>query len=152
MSWDDAALLESALKSALDTFNWPEAEAICQRIIGRIMTEPDLIPEATAKRLPQNLRRKRRLNLMTSLADAMVQSGLRSPQVRRQYAQALIDQGPLGAGEIIGLILEGPNPYIPGHVNEYGPNGYMTLEFNGQHLNEIVHAPDGSVAYARELA
>jgi Trypsin-like peptidase domain/MAP3K TRAFs-binding domain len=101
MSWDDAALLESELKSALDTFNWPEAEAICQRIIGRIMTEPDLIPEATAKRLLQNLRRKRRLNLMTSLADAMVQSGLRSPQVRRQYAQALIDQGALGAGEIL---------------------------------------------------
>jgi Calcineurin-like phosphoesterase len=50
-----------------------------------------------------------------------------------------------------GLILEGPNPYIPGHVDEYGPNGYMTLELNGRHLNEIVHTPDGSVAYAREL-
>jgi hypothetical protein len=98
MAWDDASLLESELKSALDMFNWPEAEAICQRIIGRIMTEPELMPEATAKRLPQSLRRKRRLNLMTSLADAMAQTGPRSPQVSRQYAQALIDQGALGVG------------------------------------------------------
>ena len=51
-----------------------------------------------------------------------------------------------------GLILEGPNPYIPGHEHEYGPQGYMTLEFNDDHLNEIVHAPDGSTAYERRLA
>jgi hypothetical protein len=50
-----------------------------------------------------------------------------------------------------GLILEGPNPYISGHENEYGPHGYMTLEFNGEHLNEIVHAPDGQIEYEREL-
>lgn len=50
-----------------------------------------------------------------------------------------------------GLILEGPNPYIPGHANEYGPHGYMTLELRDTHLNEIVHTPDGSVTYEREL-
>lgn len=50
-----------------------------------------------------------------------------------------------------GLILEGPNPYIKGDENDYGPNGYMTLEFNDNRLNEIVHAPDGSVAWEREL-
>lgn len=50
-----------------------------------------------------------------------------------------------------GLILEGPNPYVLGEENRYGPNGYMTLEFDGPHLNEIVHAPDGSVEYERQL-
>jgi Calcineurin-like phosphoesterase len=50
-----------------------------------------------------------------------------------------------------GMMLEGPNPYIPGHESEYGPNGYMTLEFNGEHLNEIIHMPDGSRAYEREV-
>jgi hypothetical protein len=50
-----------------------------------------------------------------------------------------------------GLILEGPNLYIKGHENEYGPHGYMTLEFDGARLNEIVHAPDRSVVYEREL-
>jgi hypothetical protein len=28
---------------------------------------------------------------------------------------------------------------------------YMTLEFNDEHLNEILHAPDGSPAYERQL-
>ena len=50
-----------------------------------------------------------------------------------------------------GLILEGPNPYVKGEENKFGPNGYMTLEFNENHLNEIVHAPDGSVAYEQQL-
>ncbi|MGH9941901.1 MAG: metallophosphoesterase family protein [Pyrinomonadaceae bacterium] len=51
-----------------------------------------------------------------------------------------------------GLILEGPNAYIEKHENKYGPNGYMTLEFSGKRLNEVVQAPDGSIAYERELA
>jgi hypothetical protein len=50
-----------------------------------------------------------------------------------------------------GLILEGPNLYIPGHTDRYGPHGYMTLEFDGPRLNEIVHTSDGSIAYEREL-
>ncbi len=49
------------------------------------------------------------------------------------------------------LILEGPNPYIPGHTNEYGPNGYATLELDGEHLKEIVQMPDGSVAYEKQF-
>ncbi len=49
------------------------------------------------------------------------------------------------------LILEGPNPYVPGHAGKYGPHGYVTLELSGPRLNEIVHLPDGSIAYEREL-
>lgn len=50
-----------------------------------------------------------------------------------------------------GLILEGPNLYIKGEEKDYGPNGYMTLEFNDDHLNEIIHAPDGSIIYEQQL-
>jgi len=49
------------------------------------------------------------------------------------------------------LILEGPNPYIPGHADEYGPNGYVTLELDGEHLKEIVQMPDSSIAYEKQL-
>ncbi len=101
MSWSDAPQLEARLKGALDAFNWPEAEAICTEITGRTRTDPELLPESSAKRLLQSLRRKRRFEQMTSLAEALLQSGLRTPQIRRQYAQALIDQGMLAAGELI---------------------------------------------------
>ncbi|HSS18587.1 MAG TPA: serine protease [Pyrinomonadaceae bacterium] len=101
MPWDDIAQHELNLKEALDQFNWAQAEQICGAIISRINAEKDLIPESSAKRLLQSLRRKRCFKLMTSLADAILQSGLRTPQIRRQYAQALIDQGTLGAGEMV---------------------------------------------------
>lgn len=48
-------------------------------------------------------------------------------------------------------ILDGPNPYIPGREEEYGPHGYMTLEFNDSYLNEIVHAPDGTKLYEKPI-
>ncbi|HEX3248768.1 MAG TPA: hypothetical protein VHS05_05015 [Pyrinomonadaceae bacterium] len=50
-----------------------------------------------------------------------------------------------------GLILDGPNQYLPGEEEDYGANGYMTLEFRDDKLNEIVHAPDGTRLYEREL-
>ena len=50
-----------------------------------------------------------------------------------------------------GLLLEGPNVYVPGYTDKYGPQGYMTLEFDREHLNEVVHAPDGSIEYDRQL-
>ena len=50
-----------------------------------------------------------------------------------------------------GLILDGPNQYLPGEEEEYGANGYMTLEFRDDRLNEIVHAADGKPLYEREL-
>ncbi|MGH9941902.1 MAG: serine protease [Pyrinomonadaceae bacterium] len=124
MSWDGVALLESKLKLALATFGWQEAEEICGEITDRIRREQTLIPEGTAKRLLQSLRRKRRFNLMASLADAIVQSGLRSPQIRRQYAQALIDQGALGAGEVIlQSIIKGAHSDIAEELEARGLTG-----------------------------
>lgn len=101
MAWDDAAAIAAELQKALDEFKWPEVEALCARVEGRLKSEHDLMPESPARRMLQHLRRKRRFQLMASLADAMMQSGLRTPQIRRQYAQALIDQGQLGAGELV---------------------------------------------------
>jgi hypothetical protein len=49
-------------------------------------------------------------------------------------------------------ILDGPNPYVEGYVDKFGPNGYMTLQFSDEHLTELVHAPDSTILYERELA
>jgi Calcineurin-like phosphoesterase len=50
-----------------------------------------------------------------------------------------------------GTVLDGPNPYIVGHQNQYGPNGYLTLEFSGRQINETVHAADGTPLYDHQL-
>jgi len=54
-------------------------------------------------------------------------------------------------GAPTGMVLDGPNPYIVGHQNQYGPNGYLTLEFSDRQINEIVHAADGTPLYNRPL-
>jgi hypothetical protein len=50
-----------------------------------------------------------------------------------------------------GLVLNGPNPYVEDHPDEYGTQGHMTLEFDDGRLNEIVHLPDGTRVYERQL-
>jgi hypothetical protein len=52
-----------------------------------------------------------------------------------------------------GRAVDGPNPFIGDgdDPNRYGPQGYMSVEFSGPHINETVHLPDGSVIYERQL-
>lgn len=49
-------------------------------------------------------------------------------------------------------ILDGVNQYIEDGVEDYGPNGYMTLEFEGEELFEIVHMPDGTEIWNQPIA
>jgi hypothetical protein len=48
-------------------------------------------------------------------------------------------------------VLDGINQYIEEAPEDYGPNGYMTLEFDGADLFEIVHAADGTRLWAQPL-
>ncbi len=49
------------------------------------------------------------------------------------------------------LILDAPNQYVEGEEDQYGANGYVTLEFDEHRLNETIHAPDGSIVRDRQL-
>jgi hypothetical protein len=101
MAWDDIAAFELRLSRALEDFDWPEARAVCDELVARIKREPAPLPERSARNLMYLLRRKRQFARMMELAEALLQSGVRTPQVRRQYAQALIDQDLLAAAEAI---------------------------------------------------
>jgi hypothetical protein len=50
------------------------------------------------------------------------------------------------------VVLDAPNPYVEGEADKYGANGYVTLEFDDRRLNEVIHAPDGTVLRQRQLA
>jgi len=43
-----------------------------------------------------------------------------------------------------GFVQDGRNDYIPGHETEYCPHGYVTLEFEGDQMTELVRQADGS--------
>ncbi|HSS18915.1 MAG TPA: serine protease [Pyrinomonadaceae bacterium] len=110
MSWEDSDALAARLDRSLDAFNWKEAEELCKQIIARIAADSELIPESLAKKLLGSLRRKRQFKLLTQLSEAILQSGLSTPLIRRQYAQALIDHGDFSrAEELLQSNLADPN-------------------------------------------
>lgn len=109
MPWDDAVRLETKLNGALDSFDWQVADEVCEEITRRVSTDASPLPESSARRLMRSLRRKGRFKAMTLLAEALLQAGLRTPEVRRQYAQSLIDRGIfLAAEQVLQSVIQDP--------------------------------------------
>jgi hypothetical protein len=100
MSWNDPAL-RTTLREALNRFKWREAAELCDQVVARIKSESSPIDESLAKDLLTMLRRKRQFASMAQLAEQMLRSGLDTLLVRRQYAQALIDQGVFTPAELL---------------------------------------------------
>lgn len=138
MSWKDAAQLENRLKRALDVFDWQEAAAICFEIIDRVNNSQEKIPEMTARRLMASLRRKRRFTLMRQLAEAIINSGVHASQVRRQFAQALIDDGKLDEAESVLNAIVGDPASIAKEVME--ARGLLGRVYKQRYVNNS-HAP-----------
>ncbi len=50
------------------------------------------------------------------------------------------------------LVLDGPNPYIKGEEDKFGPHGYATLQFDGPSFVERILLPDGSCLFENVIA
>ncbi len=66
-----------------------------------------------------------------------------APYWRRMEARNLVP----GA-----VLLDAPNPFVEENPERYGANGYVTLEFDEQRLNEVIHDADGRILRERQLA
>jgi hypothetical protein len=49
------------------------------------------------------------------------------------------------------LVLDGPNPLVKDEEEKFGPHGYLTLDFDGPHLTERVHLPDGTEIFKGQV-
>src|SRR4051794_31513779 len=104
----------------------------------RLLREEAIFPDKKARSLLQALRRKRRFTSMGLLAEAFLQSGLRTSQVRRQYAQALIDQGmQKGAEEYLRRLLEDPETNDSEQAEAHGLLGRIYKQL---YVNEYTKA------------
>jgi hypothetical protein len=101
MSWKNLATTYKDLADSLNAFDWKRASAINEAVITQIRRERDPMPQIPAKGILGMLRRKRRLDMVAQVAEALLRSGQRAPQIQRQYAQALIDLGYLSPAECI---------------------------------------------------
>ena len=113
MSWSDASDIQNQLDNALNAYQWNTATALVEELIHRLYKDSAPYPEAPACKILASLRRKRQFALTARCAEAFVRTGLAAPYIRRQYAQALIDQGILfGAERVLqGLLMEPLDAY-----------------------------------------
>jgi hypothetical protein len=85
--------------AALKRFEWEQVDELCGQLVRAI--HADAPSAARAARTLWLLRRKRRFGCIVRVAEALIHAGHGSPSVRRQYAQALIDQGILVAAQAV---------------------------------------------------
>lgn len=50
-----------------------------------------------------------------------------------------------------GLLLDGPNRWIPGHEREYSPHGYVVVELDGPRIIEEYYEAGGALLHRQEL-
>jgi hypothetical protein len=100
MPWDDVHHLEQRLAATLIGMDFEGAAAVSEEVIDKIYRESEPMPDLAARRMLQWLRRKRQFASMAAVADALMQTGARSAQIRRQYAQSLIEQRLFSAAEM----------------------------------------------------
>jgi DNA/RNA endonuclease G (NUC1) len=100
-AWQDPAAGERRLSAALDTFDWTIVEQLNRDLIAALAHNPSKFDEPFARRVLSRLQRKRRFSSMILVGDAFLQQGVAGHQIRRRYAQALIDQGTFHAAELV---------------------------------------------------
>src|SRR5690242_1206399 len=96
MSWNDASVEQ--LQTAVESFDRPDVDRICTELVAHLRNNESPPSKDEARRVLELLRRKRHFQHLQRVADAFVHNGLDRPFVRRNYAQALLDQEMLTAG------------------------------------------------------
>jgi V8-like Glu-specific endopeptidase len=97
----DLAAFESQLSEAVEGYDEPTAESLCEELGGHLARTDFVIEAATAGRILTMLRGPRFFRLLSMVAESIIQSGQMAPLVLLRYAQALIDQGLPAAAEAI---------------------------------------------------
>jgi len=96
MTWDPATS-QKQLFDAIAALDRPRVVALCDELIAYVRGEAEPYRLQPARRILAALRDQRHFVLLQRVADAFIQAGRDDPVIRRQYAQALLDQGNLSA-------------------------------------------------------
>src|SRR6187401_1905885 len=91
--WTTASATVDAVATALNSFDWTGATAICDRLAADLRAAREPFPKQDATWLLRALRRKRQFAPMALVAEALIDSGRDDADIRTYHAQALIDQG-----------------------------------------------------------
>jgi hypothetical protein len=95
MSWDQKDYLER-LRQTLDRFDRDGSALLCDELISRLQ-RGTILGDGIGRRVLAQLRRKTYFDQMERVAETLLLTSQDDAQIRRQYAQALIDQNKLTA-------------------------------------------------------
>jgi S1-C subfamily serine protease len=90
--------LKLELQKAIEESDRTGITEASEKLITHIRSVNRPMPKQDAHEILNKLRGIRRFDLMQRVSDALIQSGQDSPQIRRQFAQSLLDQGNITAG------------------------------------------------------
>ncbi len=91
---------------AVDAFNLQEAKQLCDQLVMHLRSRTKPYPLDQSKSILNTLRRKRYFDLIVKVSDVLIQTGQNQANIRRQYAQALLDLGYTSAGLDVLKVLE----------------------------------------------
>lgn len=138
MSWDQKDFLER-LKAAVDAFDRERTAELCKELTDRI-DQGEELEQGVGRKVLAALRRKCYFDLMEQVADALREAGFDDNQVRRQYAQALIDQGKTSAAVYVLELLEARTADDPEENAE--ARGLLGRVYKQQYINALKTDPE----------
>jgi V8-like Glu-specific endopeptidase len=94
------------LEAAVNAFDRQRAGELCDLLTAHLRTRAKPYPLTESRKILGTLRRKRYFDLLVSVADVLIQTGQDAPNIRRQYAQGLLDLGRITAGLDVLQVLE----------------------------------------------
>lgn len=89
----DTLSLINAIIDAAEALDRARAKELTDELIVRLRGSQTPVPLPKARGVVEALRQKRYLDLVQRLSDTLIQTGHDDPRIRRNYAQALIDEG-----------------------------------------------------------
>ncbi len=98
------------LKEAAVTFDKAQASELVEALVKDVHSSGEVYPEQEAQEILNILLDNRYFDLAQQAGDVFIQWGEESPKVKRQYAQALIDQGNITAAIYVLEKLEQDSP------------------------------------------
>lgn len=137
MSWDQKDFL-ARLTAAVDAFDRERTAELCEELVQRIEQGEEL-QEGIGRKALAALRRKCYFDLMEEVADALRRAGFDDNQVRRQYAQALIDQEKISAAVYVLELLESRTADDAGENAE--ARGLLGRVYKQQYVNAVRRDP-----------
>jgi hypothetical protein len=142
MSWQPKSLLER-LNAAVDRFDRDEAVRLTGEIVAALHAG-EAIDAITARKILGALRRKSYFEPMERVAEALHFTSQDDAQIRRQYAQALIDQRKLtGAVYVLGSLIEHTAALDPQENAE--ARGLLGRVYKQLYVNAVNADPKASV-------